>query len=78
MRIRLIFSIIFSLTHLLFNLLVLWLTLRWKVWKARKSFEKQLIRQGMAKRDAEKLGAKYVALRDEVENAFKQSLESWR
>jgi len=73
-----ILSITLSLIHLLFSLFALWLTLGWKVRKARKTFEKQLICQGMAKKDAKRLGAKYVALKDNIEKAFKQSLRGWR
>lgn len=78
MKIRMIFGMILSLTHLLFSLFALWLTLGWKVRKARKAFEEQLVRHGMAKKDAERLSAKYAELKDNVQNAFKQSLRNWR
>jgi len=65
-----------ALTKLLASLLLTWLTLGWKVRKARKAFEKQLIKQGMAKDDAKRIGAQYAALKDNIENAFKQSLRA--
>jgi len=67
-----------ALAKLLASLLLIWLTLGWKVRRARKAFEKQLIEQGMAKHDAERISAQYTALRDNIENAFKQSLRSQR
>ncbi len=67
-----------ALAKLLASLLLIWLTLGWKVRKARKAFEKELIKQGMAKHDAKRISAQYAALKDNVENAFKQSLRRWR
>ena len=67
-----------ALVKLLANLFLIWLTLGWKVRKARKAFEKELIKQGMAKHDANRISAQYAALKDNVENAFKQSLRRWR
>ncbi len=67
-----------ALAKMLAGLLLLWLTLGWKVRKARKAFEKELIKQGMAKHDAKRISAQYSALKDNIENAFKQSLRSWR
>jgi len=67
-----------ALAKLLASLLLIWLTLSWKVRRARKAFEKQLIKQGMAKDDAKRIGAQYAALKDNLENAFKQSLRSRR
>jgi hypothetical protein len=63
-----------SLINLLLSLFVLWLTLGWRVRKARKAFEKQLIRQGMAKKDAKKLSAQYAKLKDDMMNALKRSV----
>ncbi len=67
-----------ALARMLASLFLLWLTLAWKVRKARNAFEKELVRQGMAKHDAKRISAQYAALKDNVENAFKQSLIRWR
>ena len=67
-----------ALAKMLASLFLIWLTLGWKVRKARKVFEKELIKQGMAKHDAKRISAQYAALKDNIENAFKQSLRSWR
>ncbi|MCL6578028.1 MAG: hypothetical protein K6T73_01395 [Candidatus Bathyarchaeota archaeon] len=60
--------------RLLISLFFLWLTLGWKVRKARKAFEKQLIRQGMAKKDAERLSAFYSKLKDNIMTTLKGSM----
>ncbi|MEM3458809.1 MAG: hypothetical protein QXN36_08000 [Candidatus Bathyarchaeia archaeon] len=60
--------------RLLTSLFFLWLTLGWKVRKARKAFEKQLIRQGMAKKDAKRLSAFYSKLKDNIMTTMKGSM----
>jgi len=74
MKICSVISIIPHLTRLLLNLLALWLTLGWKVRKTRRAFEKQLIRQGMAKKDAKKLSAQYSKMKNEIMNSLKGSV----
>lgn len=65
-----------ALAKLLCDLTLIWLTLGWKVRRARKAFEKELIKQGMAKTDARRISAQFAALKENVENAFKRSLMS--
>jgi hypothetical protein len=60
--------------RLLISLFFLWLTLGWKVRKARKAFEKQLIRQGMAKKDAKRLSAFYSTLKNNIMTTMKGSM----
>jgi len=74
MKISTVISAGVSLIHLLLSLFTLWLTLGWKVRKTRKAFEKQLIRQGMAKKDAKKLSAQYSKMKNEIMNSLKGSL----
>jgi len=74
MKIRSVISIIPHLTRLLLSLLALWLTLGWKVRRTRRAFEKQLIRQGMAKKDAKKLSAQYSKMKNEIMNSLKGSV----
>jgi hypothetical protein len=64
----------FSLIRLLLSLFVLLLTFGWKVRKTRRAFEKQLIRQGMAKKDAKRLSAQYSKMKNEIMNTLKGSL----
>jgi hypothetical protein len=74
MKISTVISTGVSLIRLLLNLFALWLTLGWKVRKTRKAFEKQLIHQGMAKKDAKKLSAQYSKMKNEIMNSLKGSL----
>ena len=74
MKISSIISAGVSLIRLLLSLLALWLTLGWKVHKTRRAFEKQLIRQGMAKKDAKKLSAQYSKMKNEIMDSLKGSL----
>ncbi|MDH5375617.1 MAG: hypothetical protein OEZ21_07030 [Candidatus Bathyarchaeota archaeon] len=53
-------------SKLLLNLFFIWLTLGWKVRKARKAFEKELVKSGMPSEAAKKLGKKYSSVKDEV------------
>jgi hypothetical protein len=78
MKIRSIIIAGFSLIRLLLSLFALWLTLGWRVRKTRKAFEKQLIRQGMAKSDAKRLSAQFSKLKDEMMNSLKGSMFRWR
>jgi len=63
-----------AITRLLGSLFIIWLTLGWKVRKAKKAFEKELIKQGMSKQDAERISARYAALKDQAMTAFKRSI----
>jgi len=74
MKISNIFAVIVSIVSILLSLFSLWVTLGWRVRKTRKAFEKQLIQQGMSKKDAERLSAQYSRMKDEIVNTFKGSL----
>ncbi|MEM3597055.1 MAG: hypothetical protein QXJ53_02870 [Candidatus Bathyarchaeia archaeon] len=76
MRIRSIISIILSISYILFNLLILRATLGWFVRKTRKAFEKQLIHQGMAKKDAKRISAQYSKLKNDLMNTLKLSIRT--
>lgn len=78
MKLRSIISIILQVTRLLLILLVLWLSFDWKVRKARKAFEKELVKAGIAKRDAKKLSAWFSKLEKEIKQAVKTSLLAQR
>lgn len=73
MKIGSILHIAIHFTRLSITLFVLWLTFGWNVRKARKAFEKQLILQGMAKKDVKRLSANYVKLKNEIMSALKHS-----
>jgi len=66
-----------NVTRLLSNLLLIYLTLGWKVRKAKKAFEKELIKQGMPKESAKRMSARYAALKDEALNTLKRSIRTF-
>jgi hypothetical protein len=74
MKISSLISIFLHGARLIISLLVLWLTLGWNVRKARKAFEKELVRFGMTKKDAQKLSACYSKLKDDIVNSLKSSV----
>ena len=55
-----------DLSKLVLDLFLIWLTLGWKVRKARKAFEKELVKSGMPKEAAKKLAKKYSSVKDEA------------
>ena len=73
MQVTSIISIVLHGVRLIISLLALWLTLGWNVRKARKAFEKELIRLGMAKKDAKRLSAYYSKLKNDIINSLKYS-----
>ncbi|MBX5320523.1 MAG: hypothetical protein QHH12_04265 [Candidatus Bathyarchaeota archaeon] len=81
MKLRSVASIISVILHavrLLLSLLALWLSFGWKVRKARKAFEKELVKMGMARKDAKRLSAWYSKLKKDIINTLKASAFTWR
>jgi hypothetical protein len=66
MKLSTILSAGLHLSTLILNLIAIWLTLDWKVRKARKTFEKELVKGGMPEEAAKKLGKKYSSVKDQV------------
>ena len=64
------------IVRLLCSLFAVWLSLGWKVRKARKAFEKELIKQGMSKEDANRLGTHYTILKDNLMNGLKSYIRT--
>ena len=62
------------IVRLLWSLFAVWLTLGWKVRKARKAFEKELMKQGMSKEDAKRLGIQYIILKDSLMSGLKRHI----
>ena len=56
------------------SLFWMYLTLGWRVRKARTAFEKQLVSQGMSKEDAKKLGACYNDLKNSITNMLRRQV----
>jgi len=67
-----------NVVRLLSSLSIIYLTLGWKVRRARKAFEKELIREGMPKEAVKRMGARYAAVKDETMNALKARGLSFR
>jgi RsiW-degrading membrane proteinase PrsW (M82 family) len=67
-----------SVVRLLSSLFVIYLTLGWKVRRARKAFEKELIREGMPEEAVKRMGARYAAVKDDTLNALKARTLSFR
>lgn len=63
-----------SIIRLLGSLGLIYLGLGLKVRKARKALERELIKIGMSKEDARKIGSQYAALKDDAVNAIKRSI----
>ena len=63
---RAILGAAFSIVSLLSQLFILWMSLGWRVRRARKAFEKELIKEGMSKENARRLSAHYKALKDQI------------
>jgi len=66
-----------NVVRLLSSLFLIYLTLGWKVRKAKKAFEKELIKQGMPQQDAKRMSAKYAALKDEALDTLKRSMRTF-
>jgi hypothetical protein len=67
-----------SFTRLLGSLALIYLGLGWKVRKARRALERELIKSGMSREDARKIGAQYAALKDNAIKAIKRSATGFR
>jgi len=66
MKISTIIKAGLHLSKLIFDMFFIWLALGWKVRKARKAFEKELVKSGMPMEAAKKLAKKYSSVKDEV------------
>jgi hypothetical protein len=66
------------LSKLVLDLFLVWLTLGWKVRKARKVFEKELVKSGMPSEAAKRLGKKYSSVKDKVMKQLWSSVGKFR
>jgi len=66
------------LSKLVLDMFFIWLTLGWKVRKARKAFEKELVKSGMSRESAKKLAKKYSSVKDEVMKQLWSSVRKFR
>jgi len=68
-----ILCIFILFSGLLVKLLMIWLIIDWKARKARRNFEKEVIKYGVTRRYAKKLSVKYMTLKKDLKRIFKQS-----
>ena len=72
-------TVLKSFPHLVLlalSLLWMYLTLGRRVRKTRKAFEKQLMRQGMSKQDAQRLSACFEDLKDSITGMLREGIAS--
>lgn len=67
-----------NLIRLMLNLGWMYVTLGWRVRRARRAFEKQLMRQGMSREDAKRLSYAYVELKNSVVGMLRVGAFSFR
>ncbi|UCH32604.1 MAG: hypothetical protein JSV05_04295 [Candidatus Bathyarchaeota archaeon] len=77
MKIQAIMSIIPRTAHLLSQLFFIWATLDWKVRKARRAFESELVNQGIKAEDAKKLSKPIKVLKDQIMNSVWEIPSKW-
>lgn len=74
MKLRSIIGIALHIIRLTLSLFALWLSFGWKVRKARKAFEKELVKMGMAEKDAKRLSVWYSKLKNDIMQTVKSSI----
>jgi len=70
MKVSIIVKAGLHLSILVLDLVLLWLALGWNARKARKAFERELVKSGMPKEVAKRLAEKYSSVKDEVMKQF--------
>lgn len=74
MKLSSIIGIALHIIRLTLSLFALWLSFSWKVRKARKAFEKELVKMGMAEKDAKRLSVWYSKLKNDIVQTVKSSI----
>lgn len=66
LRLLTILGILPRITYLGIQLLWVWMTLDWKVRKARRAFERELVKHGISKEDARQLSKQIKTAKDDI------------
>jgi len=70
-------SVVPHVVKLLLSLGILWLTLDFKFRKAKKTFEKELIRNGVPKEVAKRLSKKYEEMKNQLKRTVLSSMRGF-
>lgn len=73
MLITTIIHVSIRVIQLLANLFSIWITFGWKVRKTRKAFEKELIQQGIPKREAKRLSRSIKEAKEQIMSSLWKS-----
>jgi len=70
-RVLTILRITYSILKIIGGLLSAWVFIKWNVRKARKSFEKEIMKVGISKEDARNLSECFVVLERQIKSFVK-------
>jgi len=73
-RIINILQISYFIFRIILCLLSSWISIKWKVRKARRAFEKEAVKHGISKEEARRLSEVFTALEGQLRDAVKASL----
>jgi hypothetical protein len=68
-----ILHIAYSILKITGSLLSAWLLIRWKVREARRSFEAEMMKAGISKKDAQKISECFVIFRNQMSSLAKKA-----
>ena len=73
-RIINILQISYFIFRIILCLLSSWISIKWKVRKARRAFEREVVKHGISKEEARRLSEVFTALEGQLRDAEKASL----
>ncbi len=73
-RIISILQIAYFIFRIIFCLLSSWITIKWKVRRARRAFEEEAVKHGISREEAQRLSEVFSALEKELKDAVRASL----
>jgi len=73
-RIISILQIAYFIFRIILCLLSSWISIKWKVRKARRAFEREVVKHGISKEEARRLSEVFTALEKQLRDAVKASL----
>jgi len=73
-RIISILQIAYFIFRIILCLLLSWISMRWKVRRARRAFEEEAVKHGISREEARRLSEVFTALERQLRDAVKASL----